>query len=333
MRFTLRIRTVALAVAIVALAALLPVMLLLHSQARNAAFRASPSTHQPGRRGEDCARIPHWCGFPDSTNAGVPAGARLRTVPEQVPSGPGWHYDPRGFVVVNRPGAVLSGLYIPCIVNVTASHVTITDVKVVATGQNAVGVGIENADDVTVEHSTIEGTNTGSGRLMDGIKDVYGDATGTRILDNNILQASTGVQIYQGLIQGNYIHHLGMVSTDHVNGLTTNGNTHPLLIRHNTIFVSYGQTDAIGLFQDFGVVANVSVDDNLLAGGGYTIYGGEGSKGQPSHVVITDNRISTKFFRLGGQWGPAVYFSPHAPGDVWSGNVWDGTGRPIPTPG
>jgi hypothetical protein len=167
---------------------------------------------------------------------------------------------------------------------------------------------------------------------MDGIKDVYGNVTGTRILDNNILQSSTGVQIYQGLIQGNYIHHLGMVSTDHVNGLTTNGDTRPLLIRHNTIFDSFGQTDAIGLFQDFGVVANVTIDDNLLAGGGYTIYGGEGHQGQPSRIVITKNRISTKFFRRGGHWGPAAYFSPHAPGDVWAGNVWDGTGRLIPAP-
>ena len=75
------------------------------------------------------------------------------------------------------------------------------------------------------------------------------------------------------------------------------------------------------------MVANVTIDDNLLAGGGYTIYGGQGSKGQPSHIVITKNRISTRFFRRGGQWGPAAYFSTHAAGDVWSGNVWDGTGR------
>ncbi len=83
---------------------------------------------------------------------------KLKEVPRQVSSGPGWYYDHRlGFVEVNRPGAVLSGLYIPWIVNVTASHVTIKDVKVVATGQNAVGIGIENADDVTIEHSTISG--------------------------------------------------------------------------------------------------------------------------------------------------------------------------------
>ena len=227
---------------------------------------------------------------------------------------------------------MLSDLFIPCTVEVTASHVTVRDVKIITSGQNSVGIGLENADDVTVEDSTIEGTNTGSGRLMAGIQDVYGNVSGTRILANNILKSSTGVQIYQGLIQGNYIHHPGMIPTDHVNGITTNGDTHPLLIRHNTIFDSYQQTDAIGLFQDFGVVANVTIDDNLLAGGGYAIYGGEGSKGRPARIVIRNNRFSTIFFQHSGEWGPVMYFSAHASGDVWAGNIWDDTGHPIPAP-
>ena len=317
--------------AVAGLAVLTAAVFLVRSQmAHPVAFRTSPSVYQPARpRTAPLCRT--GAGSRTARTRACPP-ATLRRVPGQVSSGPGWHYDPRGFVVVSRAGAVLSDLYIACTVSVTASHVTVRDVKVVTSGQNSIGIALENADDVTVEDSTIEGTNTGSGRLMDGIKDVYGNVTGSRILNNNILKASTGVQIYQGLIQGNYIHHLGMVSTDHVNGLTTNGDTRPLVIRHNTIFDSYGQTDAIGLFQDFGVVANVTIDDNLLAGGGYTIYGGQGSKGQPSHIVITKNRISTRFFRQGGQWGPAAYFSTRAAGDVWAGNVWDGTGRRIPAP-
>jgi hypothetical protein len=323
----------ALVLAAIALAAAVPVALLIHSQSvHSTAFPASSSPARSSGPLKDCAGKPHGCGFPDGTNTGVPASMTLKKVPGQVSSGPGWHFNRLGFVVVDRPGTVLSGLYIPWIVNVTASHVTIRDVKVVATGQNAVGIGIENADDVTIEDSTISGLNTGSGRLMDGIKDVYGDAVGSRILNNNIFQACNGVQIYRGLIQGNYIHRLGRAFTDHVNGLTTNGDTHPLLIRHNTIFNSYGQTDAIGLFQDFGVVAHVTIDDNLLAGGAYTIYGGEGTKGQPSQIVITKNRISARYFPLGGQWGPVAYFNPHARGDVWSGNVWDSTDRLLPAP-
>jgi hypothetical protein len=287
---------------------------------------------EPGHPVKDCGGIPHRCGFPDATNTGARDPMPLKKVPEQVRSGPGWHYDARGFVVVNQARAVVSGLYIPCGVEVMAPGVTIRDVKIVTGGQNSVGISLIRADAVTIEDSTITGLNTGSGRIYAGIKDIYGDATGARILDNNISQASTGVQIYQGLVQGNYIHRPGMVPTDHVNGVTTNGDTRPLMIRHNTIFNSFAQTDAIGLFQDFGVVANVTIDDNLLSGGGYSIYGGEGRKGKPSNIVVIDNRISSNFFNHGGYWGPAAAFATGASGDVWKDNVWDSTNAIIPTP-
>ena len=330
---TLRARTAVplLAAALVA-AALLMALAFRPSMIRNAASPQPVSPGGPGHQVTDCARSPHRCGFPDDTNTGVSPGARLRQVPGQVASGPGWHYDRRGFVAVSGTGAVLSGLSLSCGVAVTASHVTIKDVRIVTSGQSAMGVALQHVHDVTIEHSTIAGINTGPGRLMVGVKDVYGDATGTRVLDDDIFQASTGVQIYQGLIQGNYIHHLGKAGTDHVNGVTTNGDTRPLVIRHNTIFNSFAQTDAIGLFQDFGVVAHVTIAGNLLAGGGYAIYGGTGSKGPPSHIVVTGNRISTRFFRRGGYWGPAVDFAGHTPGDVWLGNVWDNSGRPVPAP-
>lgn len=330
---TLRARTAVLVLAVALVAATLVVTVFFRpGMVRNTASSRAASMNRPVRPLTDCARSPHQCGFPDARNTGVPAQARLRKVPTQVSSGPGWYYDHRGFVAVVGSGAVLSGLFIPYGVSVTASHVTIRDVKIITSGQSAMGIALRHVQDVTIEHSTIAGTNTGSGRLMVGVKDVYGDAQGTKILDNNIFQASTGVQIYQGLIQGNYIHHLGMTSSDHVNGVTTNGDTRPLAIRHNTIFDSFAQTDAIGLFQDFGVVANVTIDDNLLAGGGYSIYAGEGDKGRPSHIVVAGNRISTKFFERGGYWGPAVDFDVRAPGDAWSGNVWDSTGRPFPAP-
>ena len=235
-------------------------------------------------------------------------------------------------MAVSGAGAVLSGLSISCGVTVTGSHVTIKDVKIVTSGQSAMGLALRHVHDVTVEHSTIAGTNTGSGRLMVGIKDVYGDATGTRILDDDIFQASTGVQIYQGLIQGNYIHHLGKAGTDHVNGVTTNGDTRPLVIQRNTILNSFAQTDAIGLFQDFGVVANVTIADNLLAGGGYAIYGGTAGKGLPSHIVVTGTGSAPCSSGAAATGGLLVDFADHTPGDVWSGNIWDNTGRPIAAP-
>ena len=84
------------------------------------------------------------------------------------------------------------------------------------------------------------------------------------------------MQIYAGLIRDNYIHDVSFAdSGSHLNGTTSNGSTVPLRIVHNTVFNPNDQTDAISLFEDFGVEANVIIDNNLVAGGGYAIYGGQ----------------------------------------------------------
>jgi len=299
---------------------------------------ASPSpspkpSPRPTATPANCSNAPHLCGFPDATNSGVPAKTRkkLLSVPGQVSSGPGWHYDPGGWVEVDGNGAVLKGLSIPYNVDVTASHVTIEDDVIVNTG-DSFGVSIRHSHDVTVKDCDISSPHADSRRLMVGVKDVYGDATGTKVIGNNIWHTATGVQISAGLIAGNYIHSVGFKPGDHVNGITVNGSTRPLTIRHNTVFVNLAQTDAISLFEDFGVEANKLIKDNLIAGGGYSIYGGAKSGGPQSYNIrIIGNRFSRKYYSNGGQFGPAAYFSS-GPGNVWSGNIWDGTKAVVPSP-
>ena len=166
-------------------------------------------------------------------------------------------------------------------------------------------------------------------RLEVGIKDIYGDATGTKILASDITGTGTGIQTHEGLIEDTYIHDLRMIPTDHVNGTTSNGSTVPLTIRHNTIFNQFGQTDAISLFQDFWREANRTIDNNLLAGGGYTIYGGGGGYGTATNIKITNNRISRLYFPNGGSYGPLAHFDWSGSGNEWSGNVWDDSGATI----
>jgi hypothetical protein len=295
------------------------------ASARRSALRIAPMQ-------DECAVMPHDCGFPDTATVGVPAWMSLRRVPGQVSSGPGWYYDPRGWVEVDGNGAVLSGLDISHSLDISASNVTIKDVNIQTSGRSSFGISLRNTSNVTIENSDIEGDNTGAGRLMVGIKDIFGNSTGTAVLNNNISRVSTGVQVYEGLIQNNYIHDMGYISGDHVNGITVSGGTTPLTIQHNTILVDNGQTDAISLFQDTGVEANKVIKDNLLAGGGYAIYGGN-KVGAPAatNIVIEDNRFSTIYYPGGGQWGPVIYYAP-APGNVWSGNVWNSTDLAIPSP-
>lgn len=165
---------------------------------------------------------------------------------------------------------------------------------------------------------------------MEGIKDIYGDCTGTQILRNNIQNADTGVQVYEGLIADNYIHDMALAAGDHINGTTSNGSTIMMTIRHNTILNKFEQTDAISLFQDFGLEANRLITDNLVAGGGYTIYGGDNERfGKTYNIQITNNRFSRLYYPNGGYWGPVAAFDANGVGNGASGNIWDDTLAPV----
>jgi hypothetical protein len=278
----------------------------------------------------NCGADPHTCGYPDATNTGPPPGMKLLTVPGQVSHGPGWHYDSSGLVVVDRNGTVLQGLSIPYNVDVTASNVTIRDVRISAGGADF-GVSLRHTSGVMIEHSTISGQNSTSGRVNYAIDDVYGDSTGMVIKNDNISAFRTAIQISTGLVTGNYIHDPGYIDGDHTNGIYVGGTTQPLTISHNTIFNNLGQTDTINLDATSSgqQVANTIIENNLLAGGGYSIYGGNALNASTSNIVIKNNRFSAIFYSQSGQYGYLDEFDPAAPGNVWSGNIWDATGGPV----
>ena len=79
-------------------------------------------------------------------------------------------------------------------------------------------------------------------------------------------------------------------------------------------------------------VANKTVENNFLAGGGYTIYGGTSPGNPTSHIVIEGNRFGQQYYPLSGQYGPVAYFDPTGAGNIWSGNFWDTTGQGHPLP-
>jgi hypothetical protein len=282
----------------------------------------------------NCAAAPSSCGYPDATTTGVPAGTTLKTVPTQVSSGPGWSYNSGGWVQVTGNGANLTGLYIPYNVNVAASNVTLNDDEITSSGSTSYGVTLRHIANVTVENSTISGLNASSGRLMVGVKDIYGDSTGLQVLNNNISYSSTGVQVEQGMVQGNYIHDMGYLPGDHINGVTSNGGQTGLLtVSGNTILCNHNQTDAVSLFEDFGVQTNRVITNNLLAGGSYTIYGGQNVGGvTTSNITITNNRVSTMYYTNGGVYGPVTGFNAKGAGDTFAGNSWDGTGLAVTAP-
>jgi hypothetical protein len=281
----------------------------------------------------NCAAKPSTCGYPDATNTGVPAGTTLKSVPSQVSSGPGWAYNAAtDAVVVKVNGTVLSGLNISSNLTISASNVTVKNVQVVTDG--TFGISLTHTTGVTIENSTISGQNATTGRVDSAIKDVYGDSTGMAIKDNNISRFRTAMQLSNGLVDGNYIHDPGYIAGDHTNGVVSTGGTKTLVIQNNTIFNSIGQTDAITVnaAKAGAPVANETIQNNLIAGGGYAIYGGTSVGNTTSNIVIKGNRFGQIYYPKSGQFGPVAYFNSAGKGNVWSGNVWDSTGQAISAP-
>jgi hypothetical protein len=262
----------------------------------------------------NCAPHPSACGYPDATNTGVPAGTTLT---------------PSGDVMVRTDGAVISGLDIQGgAIDVLAANVTIQKLRIAnsATWGIIVRTGSTN---VTIQDVEIHGADATTGEMQYAVLDQT-NGQQVHIRRANFYNCADCVQGDSTLLEDSYIHDFGFVNGDHTDGFQSNGGG-GAMIRHNTIFLQLGQTGAISLFQDFGVQANDTIASNLIAGGGYTIYGGDGSKGQSSNICIVKNRFSRIFFPNSGFYGPAAYYDPSGPGNFWQGNIWDDTGDIVDT--
>jgi hypothetical protein len=256
-----------------------------------------------------CAAAPSRCGYPDATTTGVRPQVTLRRYARPV--------------TITTDGATFQNAVVPSL-EVQADNVTIRNVRITDTGEGW-GIGLRGTRNTHIDH--VEILPAGA-RLLVGIKDVTGSSTGTTITHTEIARTTTGIQTHEGLIADNYIHDMALQEGDHLNGTTSNGSTEPLTIRHNTILNQHDQTDAISLFQDFGPEGNRTITDNLLAGGGYTIYAGGYGPHPTFNIKITHNRISRIYFPQGGSYGPLAKWED-GPGNLWAHNVWDDTGAAI----
>lgn len=269
---------------------------------------AAADTALRDRRG--CARRPSACGYPDWSNTGVPDGVRLRS------SGP---------ITADRNGQVIDGLDIRQEVNVVASNVTIKNSRITATGGDWVVIVRPGAENLTIKDSELR-TPSGTPQDMACVLNI-GDTSPT-LLRLNLHGCSAGVSSGGGLVQDSYIHGMSQLpGLSHVVGVASNGGG-GLTVRHNTILNKYSQTAAVAFYQDFGGQANNLVVNNLLAGGGYCVYGGQGPR-ETRNIRFINNRFSRLYFRNCGFYGVSATFDRFAPGNEWRGNYWDEDGKTV----
>jgi hypothetical protein len=130
----------------------------------------------------------------------------------------------------------------------------------------------------------------------------------------------------------------GWPQSYHVDGIQIGG-ARNVSIRHNTVLVtpyggtpgdtSYVSNSALGLWAELGdVTGTVTVDGNLLAGGGRTVYLEQKSPySWQGPVSVVNNVFDMRFSSKSGIWGPL--YPNGLPADLtWFGNSWS-NGAPL----
>ena len=295
-----------------------------------------------------CKAVPSRCGYPDVTNTGPAPGTVLTPVPSQLRSGTGWEWSDRlASVQITGANAVLTGLDISGPVVIDAPNATISNSRISACG------GADDGDVVVIRyrasdpsyrasgarvvHNTILGTPSGcTHRARSGVRDVFGEAPNAVVDGNNISGTGNGITIESsGTVANNWIHDLGHLPLDHHSGISNHGGAVGVLVHHNTVLLhgqsfagGGGVSGAITVYADFGHAQNVTVQDNLISGGSYVVYGGESGDGYQSPATNV-KFISNRF--VCGDWlyGPVAAFDPASSGNVWTGNICDQSGAPV----
>jgi hypothetical protein len=281
---------------------------------------SSSSTSGPSalvRAQTDCIRAPSDCGYPDATNTGVPAGTALTAKREEI--------------TVTEPNTTIEDLALEGAINIEADNTTVKDTRVtvnsgscgptdtcgnygIRIAEGVTGTLIEDTEITTDPGVTVEHAIRNLGGETTTIRRVYMEGA-----DSNIWGAGTIEDSY-GICQL-------AISEDHVENIYDGGGEGALILRHNTLLNPVEQTAVVFTTTDAGTLGPVTLEDNLMAGGGYTIYGGTDKSGSvPGPWIVAGNRFSRKYYPNGGFYGLDAYFNEAV--TTWEGNVWDETLEP-----
>jgi chitodextrinase len=273
----------------------------------NSAQSASASaTTQAASIGASCTPPDYSaCGYPDATNTGVPVGITLtnQTTNDSC-------------LVVSTDNTVINALHITGCIDVEANNITIQNSEV--TGTTGIWWAIKygatnpNVTGLKVLHVKVNSI-PGQGPAAEGAYPYGISAQGTGSLEvgySNISGFKDCIDVAQGYIHDNWIHDM------YVWGAPVGTS---LLIKHNTVTDIILDSTAAIFMREGLRIHDVTVQDNWLAGGSYTLYGG-GTDAR--NIQALNNKFSTEIAPNGGQYGPISYWSTTNTGNVWSGNGW-----------
>jgi hypothetical protein len=255
---------------------------------------AAPERARPADHHDSCMPRPATCGYPDAANTGVAKGARLARV--------------TGVVTLDQAGEVYEDKQVTGAIVVTARDVTIRNVRLIVTDPYY-GISVKPGGDwddgrasLLVENVEIDM----NGHL--GLKAIafngytvrrsfIHDGADCAHFGNDVTIADSLCVLGPDADGDGWPDATGFCKRpEHFDGFQTNGAARSA-IRHNTVLNPCSQTSAIALF---GAVRDVTVERNLMAGGGYSLYcGSPDARG----VVVTANRFATTWHPRSGQFG------------------------------
>jgi hypothetical protein len=265
--------------------------------------------------GNNCMADPSVCGYPDVETTGVTPGTTLTKV--------------SGSVTLSTAGQVYENKLLTGSITIAAPNVTIRNVKLVATDPYYAirAFGWEkNVSGAVIDHVEID---------LNGYYDIKGIAfdgyTAKNVFFHNgsdCAHMGGNVTIQDSLcVSGPDVNGDAWPDNstfcngpEHFDGLQSDGGSN-ITIRHNTIRNPCSQTSAILMSSNTSSISNVTIQDNLLAGGGYTLYCNAGP--DVANETVTGNRFAKTYFAKGGYWG---HQTGCGSADVFSGNIWDETG-------
>jgi hypothetical protein len=246
------------------------------------------------------ASTPSSGGFPNASNTG--------------PTGP---LTPSGSITTSANGQVIQNLDINGEVRVQHDNVTIRNVRIRSDGGNAINI-LGNTN-LVIEDCELDGQSRNAEAAVAEHNytmrrcEVHGFGEGPRI-NGNVTIEDSYIHSFANFISVG-AHQDCIQATSGMN----------ITIRHNTCLMNVDGGNGSVFLSSFPG-GNVLIEDNLMAGGGYTL----GIDGQLySNVTVRNNRWSTMYFPRGGYHGPII---TNGGSFTMSNNVWhDGpnAGQPI----
>jgi hypothetical protein len=188
-----------------------------------------------------------------------------------------------------------------------------------------------------------DGDYTGTRLLLEDVEidckngpgTAFGEALVT-VVRANIHGCENGFDMNQSItVQDSYIHDLYEGGDSHTDGIQlasghwTGSGYAPgalnIIIRHNTIY-GVGADGSLGtsaIISNPTGDRNILIEENLLAGGAYTLYCDY--EGKATNYQVLNNHFSRKFSNKVGAFGPATGCS----NETQSGNVYHETGAAL----